>query len=343
MGSSRIFAAVNSKISGMGKNLLTDADFDVLMEMDNRDDIVQYLLKNSYYSDLPIKKEGYIFTEQILKRKIMKDIDKLSNFMDSKYKVFFEGLKKHYEYNDIKTILRSIIRRENIDDLNDRLIVLNNGTDINIDTSTSLEDFINSLSSTRYYDLLVRYLDEDLDKILFYMEMNLDRDYYIYISELSKSLKREDSKIFNDYMGEHIDLLNIEWIYRAIKFFNLPREIVFNFTIIGGKNYSLKDLNKMSYMSVEELRDYVLKGKYKFLFDSEHDIDLYMERRIERYLYYKAKDYMRSTKMNISKTIGYLLLREFEIKDITTVIEKTKFELSKEEAMAYLIRTIERK
>ena len=68
MGSSRIFAAVNSKISGMGKNLLTDADFDVLMEMDNRDDIVQYLLKNSYYSDLPIKKEGYIFTEQILKR-----------------------------------------------------------------------------------------------------------------------------------------------------------------------------------------------------------------------------------------------------------------------------------
>lgn len=343
MGSSRIFAAVNSKISGMGKNLLTDLDFDVLMGMTNRDDIVQYLLKNEYYSDLPVQKEGYIFTEQMLKRKLMQDIDKLSHFMDNKYKVFLEGLKKHHEYNDIKMILRSIVRRENIDDLNDRLIVLTNGVDVNITTSTSLEEFINSLSNTRYYDLLIRYVDEDLDKILFYMEMNLDRDYYIYISELSESLKREDCKIFKDYMGEHIDLLNIEWIYRAIKFFNLPREIVFNFTIIGGKNYSIQDLNKMSYMSLDELRDYVLKGNYKFLFDSEHDIDLYMERRTERYLYYKAKDYMRCTKMNISRTIGYLLLREFEIKDITTVIETNKFKLSKEKATTYLIRTIERK
>lgn len=343
MGSSRIFAAVNSKISAMGKTLLKDSDFDNLAQMNSRDEIISYLKINNYYSDLPTDSEGYIFTEQMLKRKLLRDIDKMSNFMDSKYKTFLDGLKKHHEYNDIKMILRTIVRREKINDLDSKLIVLKNGKDFNVDSKTKLTDFIESLRSTRYYDLLVRYIDEDLDKILFYMEMNLDRDYYIYINELSESLKKKDCKIFKDYMGTNIDLLNIEWIYRSINFFDLPREIVFNFTIFYGKNYGIKDLKNMSYMSLEELKAFILKGEYAFLFDSNNDIDLYMERRTERYLYYMAKDYMNNTKMDISKILGYLLLREFEIKDIITVIETIKFELNKEEAETYLVRIIERK
>lgn len=56
---------------------------------------------------------------------------------------------------------------------------------------------------------------------------------------MSQGLSKQDSKIVQDYYGEKIDLLNLEWIYRANKYYEINSEIIFNFTILGGKLFQL--------------------------------------------------------------------------------------------------------
>jgi len=45
----------------------------------------------------------------------------------------------------------------------------------------------------------------------------------------------------------------------------------------------------MCYSDIDTLKEIVLNSKYSFLFDTKKDVELFMERRIERYLYFKFK------------------------------------------------------
>lgn len=97
----------------------------------------------------------------------------------------------------------------------------------------------------------------------------------------------------------------------------------------------------MCYSSEEALKRIVLKTRYKFLFDSEKDIDLYMERRIERYIYFEfLKDY-RKAKLDLTLTMAFIHLLEYEVKDIISILEAKRYGLGIEQTKEYLVRKIE--
>jgi V/A-type H+-transporting ATPase subunit C len=203
-----------------------------------------------------------------------------------------------------------------------------------------LEEFIENLKGTKFYDVLYPYRHENYQKLLFYMEMNLDRLYFTELSEKAQDLAKVDRDIFNEFLGENIDLLNIEWIYRGIKFYNLVPEELINYTLPNGLVLDYKELKKLCYGTVEDLKKYVTNTKYRELVNEEKDLDLFMEIRIQRHLYSKFKNTFKKGKLDLSISLAYLHLLEFEIRDIISILEAKKYGLSYYDTKEYLVRTI---
>ena len=92
---------------------------------------------------------------------------------------------------------------------------------------------------------------------------------------------------------------------------------------------------------VNDLAGQFRNTPYEFLFDCENDLDLFMERRIDHYLYGKSLSLLNSSILSFGKVTAFIELVDFQIKDIISVIESKRYKMPVEEISKYLIRTIE--
>jgi V/A-type H+-transporting ATPase subunit C len=76
------------------------------------------------------------------------------------------------------------------------------------------------------------------------------------------------------------------------------------------------------------------------MFKVDVDMDIYMERRMNRYLYFKLKSVKTRFNLDISMVLSYLELIEFEIRDIISMIESARYGMDYDEARKYLIKAI---
>lgn len=344
MGNDRRFAAINTKIRVLRSRLLNDQDYINLIEKKSVSEQVVYLRDNTVYHGLLDKIDNLNDLQQVeleLKRYIISQFNKIIRYFSDNYEGFYKALMLRYEIEDLKIYLRAIVRHE---ELNKKSGFIKDGyynIDINkLLNSLNLDEFIESLKGTMYYDVLMPYKNEDEAKIIFYMEMNLDRLYFKTLKVESQKLGSIDKKIFENILGENIDLLNIELIYRGIKFYNLLPEELINYTLPNGSEFNYNQIKEMCYSNEEKLREIALNSKYAFLFEAEKDVDLYMDIKFKRYLYDKFTNVFRKGKLDIGISVAYIHLLEYEIKDIISILESKKYELTSQDTLEYLVREI---
>lgn len=346
MGNERRFSAINTKIRVMRSRFLKDDDYITLMEKDKVADQTKYLKESTDYSSILKDIEDLDDVQKVelqLDRYLVMQFEKIVKYFSDDYEKLFKALMFRYETEDLKLYLRALARGEDLEK-SVRISVVRSAyysfSYEKIKTAKSLEDFIEKLKGTKFYDVLYPYRHEVYTKLLFYMEMNLDRLYFSYLSEAAQKLSKGDREIFNELLGENIDLLNIEWIYRGLKFYNLLPEELINYTLPNGRYLTYRDLKDLCYGDVDHLKEVVSGTKYKELVNEDRDIDLYMEIRIQRHLYDKFKNAFTKGKLDISISIAYIHLLEFEIRDIISILEAKKYGLSYYETKDYLVRTI---
>ena len=349
MGNPRRFAAVNTKIRALKENLLKDSDFINLLGKDSIGEIALYLKDETNYrevlEEIDVENIHRRELEPLLKKYIVVQFEKLIHYFTGDYKKIFNTIFTRFKVEDLKVYLRAISRGEDIRKVVDfidypsKYGILDSEV---LSSSRNVEEFIENLKGTKYYDVLKPYLNEENRSQLFYMEMNLDRLYYRMLKEDAEKLDDDDKKIFGEILGRNIDLLNIEWIYRGIKYYDLLPEELINYTLLGGYEFNYKDIKELCYLrDVEKFVEAILNTKYSFLFDTKGDVDLFMERRIERYMYFEFLKYFKMGKMDITVSASYIHLLEYEVRDLISTIEAVRYSLDFEEARKYLIRRVE--
>lgn len=344
MSDERRFAAVNTKIRVLKSKLLGERDYIALMEMTSLSEQVDYLKKHTVYIDDLKDISGIEDIQEVeweLENHVIKQFDKINKFFTNEYKKLFDTLLLRYEIEDLKRYLRVLGRKEDINKyrrkrLNKRIT----NFDVMVKESSNLGEFIEKLNGTIYYKVLNPYKDEDESRIMFYMEMNLDRMYFNLLKSASDNLNKEDRESYQESLGKNIDLLNIEWIYRGIRFYNLLPEELINYTLLNGYEFNYEKLKKMSYSTLDELKDMVSSTKYNFLLEGEDDVDLHLETRRQRFFREQSLNHFKKGKLNIDLSIAYLYLLEFEVRDIITILEATNYGLTAEQTKSYLIRKI---
>lgn len=347
MNSERRFAAINTKIRVLRCKSLDNKDYINLMEKTSVEEQISYLKDHTIYEeDLKeiLALDDIEQVETALKAHIINQYGKLIPYFTDDYRRLFKTILMRYEVEDLKLYLRAMERKEDLNNIWEVSFLKDNyyNLDFNrLKSSANLDEFIENLQGTVYYNALKPYKNEEHSKILFYMEMNLDRLYFKLLKSNSKSLAQVDRVLFEEILGENVDLLNIEWIYRGIKFYNLLPEELINFTLSNGDQFNYEKIKKMCYSDEQQLKEIVLASRYDFLFDTEKDVDLYMERRIQRYQYYQSMNAFKNGKLDITLSIAYIHLLEYEMRDIISILEAKRYGLSLEEAKEYLVRKIE--
>ncbi len=315
-----------------GKRLKSD-DYKALVAMSSVSDIAAYLKSNTHYGNvLKNINESAIHRgnlELLLRSQLLSDFAELCNFEKSVGNHFFEFITA---YGEIEELL-SFIRYFNAGHPEEYLL--------------NIPDFFNkhtpldlvALSQVKSYSELIEFLSHSpYQKLFSPFEvkegepldiLNIEAELYKYLYKLlfkliGGSLHAGNEDLINIYKMK-AELDNIRRIYRSKKYFGLSKEVLISQMLPYQYKISKKQLNKMlSSDNPDEVLEIVKQAyhtKYCDFSNSRIDMNCY----IVFYKYISKK--LRYTKYSSVAMACYFYLFDYEIKDITTIIEGARYKV----------------
>jgi len=341
-----IYAAVNTKIRALEKDFLEREDYLNMIRKKSVVDVAHYLKENTSYGKLlkevSIDNISRRDLEDILKNNMIRNMDKLIYYFRDDYRELIRSLYMKYEIEDLKILSRSIFNEKKLETIEKSLSFLGKYSRVSPEKlfkSRMIRDLIYSLEGSEFFEFLIPLVDGRREN-LFRFEMALDMGYFSIIQRRKLKISPEDRKILKKWEGLLADLYNIQWVYRGKKFYSLSPEELLNYTINFGDKLTFRERKAMCYeKNLEELYKMIADTIYGFLFKKEEMYrDIYMERRINRFMYYKLKALDRQFPLSIIQTIGYVWSFEFEIRDIISIVEGIRYNIPPEEAKKFLVK-----
>lgn len=338
------FAAVNTKIKTIETEFLTKKDFRNLLEQKSIADIAKYLKSNTAYKevlenvDVSQLHRGHL--ESLVKQRMLLNIDRIIHYFSGQYKSFINTLYAKYEIDELKGVARAVYNGMDTKSYRNDVFIgkYSKVDEEQVFNAKYIRDIISAFEGTAFYRYLEPLLDNNVHESPFRFEMVLDASYYEILSKEWRGLDKQDVEVLEKAQGIIADLLNIQWIYRGIKFYKLSPEELLNYTIHLGHRLSKEFLKDLCYSkSLDEFYAMAAETRYSFLFKKDETTDIFMERRLERHIYFELRSVERNNPMTIITVFNYIYFLEMEIRDIISVIELVRYGVSSEEAQKYLI------
>lgn len=338
MNSDMSFYAVQTKITARKGNILKNLNRDNVLECSTIEQLKSLLLKNKEFIKIfsevrsdNINRDSF---EAILSRLPTIETEDLLHYLSGYYKEFIKELLAESEIKDISLILRKIARHDSLEGIESRFIHSDKYATLNfvkLLSSKNARQFIENLKGSSYYEVLKNLTEEDVVKREFHIEMKLYVELYKNLMEKAERLDRKDKEAVKNIVGFKIDLLNVQWICRALNYYKISTEEVLFYCLLGGKSLDYKQLKKLSYSkSYDEFINLVKSYTKIDLFGEINQTGIL---NINNYLY----DYINKVKFkNIGTVISYIYLINIITDDITTIVEGIKYNVPKEKIRDYL-------
>lgn len=205
----------------------------------------------------------------------------------------------------------------------------------------SVEQAIELTRGSPYYDSLSlaksRYSKE---ASLFPLEVLLDLEYWHKAWELANALPGTDGKISRELIGEIIERNDLIWASRYNTFYHLSVAEIINYTLgLGPKvqdeiirqianNVPLSEIIPKIYPSLGVVNDKSLYEVQKLS---------YWEVMLQRMFRQHCQSKLVGFPFNLGGPLAYLFLLEYEIQDLTLLIEAKSLGLSRESYSPFLV------
>ncbi len=342
------YPAINAKLKALSSDMLKEKDFQNLIELNSVQEAFNYLYNNTYYQKYLEDFSGQEIHRRQLELKLKKSLvfseDFLKKYLSSDLKKFIEHYFKKYEIEDLKIILRTILMENDDDYLSDNLIYINRNKKIDFNKliqASSYSELQEALKNVDYAEVLDEYSAQyQKNKNLFQIEMTLDFNYFSQLNNLAAELSNKDQKYFNEIIGSYIDLLNIQWVYRIKRYYNLFSGEILNYIIPFHFKIKKEELQNMSQENdPKDLVKHISYQPYQKLLEKAiKDENNIFERFFLNYIFNKLQQIKRESFFTISNILAYLFIREYELRDIITIIEGIRYSLPDDRIRNFLIR-----
>ncbi len=343
MGNIMAYSGIVTKIRAMQAKLLTKEDFETIASMKSTLEIVAFLKEHTAYKEfLDLMDESLYHRgniEKILYQSLYSDYTKLFQFGGIEQKKFLKFYLKRYEVDLINYCLRIVFNHyAQPFDLNYKKPFFDKYSQISIErliTSKNIDELVENLKGTEYYTPLRRLKDANAETLFDY-DLALDLYYFTTFWKARRRLfKKKELELFSRDFGSKIDLLNLQWIYRAKKYYHMVPPDIYNLTIPIHYRIHVDTFKALvEAPSVEEFNHLAAATPYakKYNFEQNKAIEImYKECLYNLYLTDR-----RSNPYSIASINTYLFLKEEEIYKLTTALECVRYGLTSGETLGYL-------
>lgn len=338
------YSAIVTKIRAMRSRLLKEEDYHAIASMRLVTDVISYLKENKAYRDLLSRMDDSLYhrgnIEKVLIQSLYDDYTRLYRFSNQKQREFLKLFLKRYEVDLINHCLRIVFHHYKYTfDLDYKKPFFDRYSDLNIDrlvTSGNIHDLVENLKDTEYYVPLARIRNSGA-KELFDYDLALNLYYFSTMWKKGKGiLSKKDLAMFTKNLGTEIDCLNLQWIYRAKKYYRLAGPDIYTMLIpiqyrLSGEQFKALVEAPSVEGFLHLLNDGTSYGK-KYQFDEEHRV----EDMTGQWLTHLYDTAYRKNPYSVASLSTYLYLKEKEINTITTALECIRYGLTENETLRYM-------
>lgn len=333
------YSGVSTKVRAMKSHLISDRQLREMAALEDVRSAADYLKNQPAYadifSDLDDTRLHRSYIEQLLILSTYRDYTKLYRFSNLAQRRFLDLYFNHYEIMIIKRCLRNVMSHTHADlDLSVFRDFFERHSRIDLIRLSQVEtmpDFLSVLEGSVYATAL-NSLPENPPTTLFDYEMRLDLLYF-------KTLWKID-KILEQSFGCQLDLLNIQWIYRSIKYYSLSAADIY--ALLIPVNYKLKtnEIQHMAEAATPEdffaiLRDTYYGSLSPAALEEKPDLDALHEQVMNRIYAGNSRKHPYS----IAVLAAYLYFKEVEQQKIITTIEGIRYGLGASEIISLVMKS----
>ncbi|MEG0354104.1 MAG: V-type ATPase subunit [Lachnospiraceae bacterium] len=342
MGNLLAYSGIVTKVRAMSAQLLTEKNYQELSELSTIPEIVSYLKHFPPYNEtFQILSEDQLHRgniEKVFIQSLYNDYTKLYRFSGIAHRKYLKLYMKRYEVDLINYCFRIILNHyEEPFDLNYKKPFFDKYSQISIDkliTSSSLDEFIENLNGTEYYAPLKKLREAGVSKLFDY---NLALELYYFNAvwkEKKKILQKKELDIFTRDTGSKIDLLNLQWIYRSKKYYNmLPANI---YALLIPIHFHLKKDTLKELVEAPTLDDFAASAERSY-YGRKYNLEApySIEQLYKDCLHHLYLADQRKNPYSIASINAYLFLKEEEIKRLTTTMECVRYGFTPREILRY--------
>lgn len=339
------YRAMNTKLHAKKRTLLSKNEWNKIIQAQEVSQVIDFLKKRVGYKEQMAQYKSSDLhrsdLEILLDRYCVSEIEDMMHYFSGSYKEFFKTFLMEYEISDLGLILRTISKEDDLNGIEALFVHSNKHCMVNYNKlvgAKNTNQFIEALRDTHYYAALRTMTLEDVAKREFHMEMKLYILFYNELIEKASRLKASDEKLARQMIGTKIDFLNAQWIYRALKYYDIPPEVILIYSIPNGNKLTYQKLKKLSYSkSVDDFKKLVEKYLSYPLFKQQNDV--FLDCMTDRYLY-KFASRMDKDNDTIAASLAYITLLDIEVNDLVALTEGIRYKLGEGELGRYLVHTI---
>lgn len=300
-------------------NLASYGDFD------KKVDILSKAYPDINYSREKVNLEANNF------KRMFAEIKSIDYFLTGLESDFFNLYFSKYEILFLQEIIESLV---NDNFSRNYLTFKSNPLSENfiLDSKMDLESFIKANQNSRYYRTLLPFLNKNMqaENLIFLTSNALMKFYYRSLLKLSKKLK--EHKLIRKFLGEEINLLNFEMLYRLKNYYDLNDGDIFNYLIEGGNSFNGERLKELSLLSKDEFLEKMRSGKYKKVFANTDNI----HKEIRKYELKLYKSEITKEESDILYVISAMNIIFISGENIEALMELDD-SFNKDERLEYLI------
>lgn len=343
MGNLLVYSGIVTKIRAMEAKLLKPPQFEEIANLKNVSEVVSYLKEHSAYADVLSEVDDARLhradIEKILIQSLYRDYTKIYRFCTLEQRKFLKLYLKRYEIDLINYCFRIVINHyDEPFDLNYKKPFFDRYSQVSIEkliTSRTTGELVENLKDTEYYEPLKK-LQENQDVTLFDYDLTLDLYYFSNTwKERKKVLKKKELEIYTHDCGAKIDLLNLQWIYRAKRYYDMASADIYTLLIPIHYKISMELVKQLvESASRDEFNNAMEKTTYSRNYDFTQNLTI--EKMYAECLYHLYTVDRRRDPYSIATINTYLFLKEEELKKLTTAIECIRYSLTPGETLAYV-------
>ncbi|MDR1732773.1 MAG: V-type ATPase subunit [Synergistaceae bacterium] len=174
--------------------------------------------------------------------------------------------------------------------------------------------------------------------------MILDRYYFSTLYAASRKLAGVEGRMMQLLTGTRVDLMNLYWIYRSRRFFNMRPEEALTLIMKARYRADFDLLTKAAFAEPGAFASVLKETRYGQVFDAggrEGAMrEVQIEKNICRFLLEMANRVFLSGSLGFQNVAAYLMLKEFEVRDLITIIEAVRYGFERKGMDALLIHRL---